>query len=174
MKTAFAQLAPFDVETGDLNVIIETPKGSRTKYSYDHKTGLFELSKMLPTGMIFPFDFGFIPSTCGDDGDPLDVLVISDAVLFPGCLVRAKLLGGLKAEQTKKNKTKRNDRLLAVPALVTMPGKSASSINDLDKKLLRDLQAFFISYNRLEGKEFKVLDILNAKKAKKTVQASQK
>src|SRR5688500_10091266 len=73
------------------NVIIETPKGSRNKYKYDEQRGLFKLRKMLPLGSIFPFDFGFLPSTRGADGDPLDVLVLMDAPTFPGCVVLVRL-----------------------------------------------------------------------------------
>jgi inorganic pyrophosphatase len=173
MKNAIAHTPTFDAETGDLNIIIETPKGSRTKYGFNSKTGLFELKKMLPVGMVFPFDFGFIPKTRGVDGDPLDVLVLSDAILFPGCHVHAQLIGGLKARQTTKKKSERNDRLLAVPTIRTMSDKAPDSMNDIDKKLLRDLEGFFIEYNRLEGKEFKILEVLNARKAEKVVKQAQ-
>jgi inorganic pyrophosphatase len=173
MKKAIAAMSAFD-ESDDLNVIIETPKGSRTKYSYDSETGLFELSKILPVGMVFPFDFGFIPSTSGEDGDPLDVLVLSEAILFPGCLVRCKLLGGMKARQISKKKDVRNDRFLAVPALPTMHDSVGHSSGDLDRKMLRQLEEFFVAYNKLEGKEFQVLGILDARKAVKIVKNAQK
>src|ERR687890_1560322 len=97
----------------ELNVIIETPKGSRNKYNYDEKLGLFRLGGVLTSGASFPFDFGFVPSTLGGDGDPLDVLVLMDEPAFAGCLVRARLLGVIEAEQTEKGKTAQNDRLIA-------------------------------------------------------------
>src|SRR5438552_675478 len=116
MKKAIARLPSFDDETGNLNVIVETPQGSRIKYAYEPATGLFEMDKMLPSGMVFPFDFGFIPSTHGEDGDPLDVLVLSEAPLFAGCHVHAQMVGGLRAEQKERDqRVLRNDRLIAVP-----------------------------------------------------------
>src|SRR6266542_4104009 len=105
MKPTLNTLPPFDSETGDLNVIIETPKGSRNKFACDEETGLVRLKKLLPLGMTFPFDFGFVPSTRGGDGDPLDVLILSEEALFPGCLVKARLFGALKATQREEGKT---------------------------------------------------------------------
>src|SRR4051812_48346051 len=105
------QLNP--VKNGLLSVIIETPKGSQNKFVYDPGMDLFRLKKTLPMGTTFPFDFGFIPNTIGEDGDPLDVLVIMDEPSYPGCLVECRVLGILKAKQTKK-KEKRNDRVIAI------------------------------------------------------------
>ena len=100
-------LATYD---GDLlNAIIETPMGSHAKYSYDKKSCLFKLSTIMPAGAVFPFNFGFLPSTQGEDGDPLDVLVLMDAAAHPGCLIPARLLGVIEAEQEEKDgKTVRN------------------------------------------------------------------
>src|ERR1700710_72571 len=101
-----AKLPAFD--KGDKNlivVIIETPKGSRNKYAYDVKEHIFELKKVLPAGMAFPYDFGFVPSTRGGDGDPLDVLVLMDEPAFAGCLVAARLVGVITAPQTERDGT---------------------------------------------------------------------
>src|SRR5258708_20464997 len=85
------RLAPRDEEDGDLiQVIIETPKGSRNKYAFDPEQKVFELKKVLPAGMAFPYDFGFIPSTRAEDGDPTDVLVLMDEPAFPGCLLKCR------------------------------------------------------------------------------------
>src|SRR6478609_592733 len=99
--TPFARLGPFDAETGDLNMIIDTPKGSRNKFKYDEQHGLFKLSGVLPAGAVFPYDFGYVPATLGDDGDPIDVLVLMDEPAFVGCLVAARLIGVIEAEQTE-------------------------------------------------------------------------
>src|ERR1041384_6203205 len=120
--TIFPRMKPgslptFDEETGDLNVVVETPRRSRCKFAYDEGTGLFALSKRLPAGLVFPFSFGFIPSTRGGDGDPLDVLLLFDEPLPPWLLVVAHLLGAIRAQQTENKRTTRNDRLLAVPVL---------------------------------------------------------
>lgn len=100
------------------DVMIETLKGSVQKYDYDHRKKLFELKKILPSGMMFPYDFGFIPDTKGEDGDPLDVIVISEFISFPGCLMKCKLIGVMRAQQSQKagkNKMIANERFPAVP-----------------------------------------------------------
>jgi inorganic pyrophosphatase len=170
MKSLVQKLEPFD-DNGDLHVIIETPMGCRNKYAYDPELGLFRLKKALPQGMVFPFDFGFIPSTVGGDGDPLDVLVITEEPAYPGCLVRAHLLGVIEAEQKGKGKTQRNDRLVA--AAILGEGISGRELPELDSKLRDQVEHFFVSYNRLEGKEFTVLGHGGAKKARKLVVAAQ-
>jgi inorganic pyrophosphatase len=77
------RMAPFDDDC--VMVVIETPKGSPNKLTFDPRYGTFVLKGVLPAGAVFPFDFGFVPSTRGDDGDPLDVLVLMDAPVYPGC-----------------------------------------------------------------------------------------
>lgn len=121
--------------------------------------------------MAFPFSFGFVPSTRGGDGDPLDVLMVFEEILFPGCLVPARLIGGLKASQSEDGKMKRNDRLFAVPVLPQEYG-TPRSVHDLDKRLLCEIEEFFASYQRLMGKKFKVLGILDPKEAEKLVRES--
>ncbi|MDQ3290654.1 MAG: inorganic diphosphatase, partial [Bacteroidota bacterium] len=117
MPVAFDKIPYFDEENNYYNVIIETPKGSRNKLAYDEKFGLFKLKNVLPVGASFPYDFGFIPRTIGEDGDPIDVLVLMDEPVAPGTLVPARLIGVIAAEQTEEGNTVRNDRLLAVSAV---------------------------------------------------------
>src|SRR3954463_9187396 len=114
MKKAIKRLPAFDSNMKCLNVVIETPKGSRVKYAYDPDAEMFELKKALPEGMMFPFNFGFIPGTKAEDGDPLDILILNQEPLIPGCLLKARLLGVLEAEQSEDGKTTRNDRLIGV------------------------------------------------------------
>ena len=137
-----------------IDVVIETPRGCRNKYAYDKKSKTFRLKKILPAGAVFPFDFGFIPDTKGEDGDPLDVLIIMDEPTFPGCVVECKIIGVLKAMQSKNNDMIQNDRLVAVPAESHMY-KNLDTIQDLNKNILSEIEHFFISYNKQEGKEFK-------------------
>ncbi|HMK05140.1 MAG TPA: inorganic diphosphatase [Ferruginibacter sp.] len=140
-----------------IEVIIETPKGSAVKYNYDPVNDHFKLKKALPAGMVFPFDFGFIPRTKGGDGDPLDIILIAEFGTFPGCRVECKLIGCLKAEQTgPKNKKIRNDRYLAVPTDSVIFEK-VKTFTDLPSRLLKELEAFFIQYNKLENKNFAVI-----------------
>ena len=83
--------------------IIETPKGSRNKYAFDPDQRIFELKKVPPAGMAFPYDFGFVPSTVAEDGDPVDVLVLMDEPAFPGCLLRCRLIGIIeRGEQVQR------------------------------------------------------------------------
>jgi inorganic pyrophosphatase len=151
-----SKLPPFDKENGNLLVIVDTPKGSRNKFAWDEKRGLFELSGILPAGAVFPYDFGFIPKTRGGDGDPLDVLILMDEPAFTGCLVATRLLGVIEAEQTEKGETQRNDRLIAVSANSRTNGH-LKTLSDLNDKFIDEIEHFFISYNAAKGKKFKPL-----------------
>lgn len=150
--------------------IIETPKGSRNKFDYDPDTGLFKLGGLLPEGMAFPFDFGFIPSTLGEDGDPLDVLVMMDAPAHVGCLVEIRLVGVIAAEQVEDGKKETNDRLLAV-ARHSYQHQRIRSLGDVSETLLSQLEAFFVSYSRQHGKKFRITGTGGPKKALKFVKA---
>jgi inorganic pyrophosphatase len=152
-STNLTRLDAWNAETGGCNVIIETIQGERNKFKYDPKLGIFVLCKVLPCGAVFPFDFGFIPSTLGDDGDPLDVLVLMDAPCFPGCQIPSRLIGVLEAEQTEDGKTERNDRLIAV-AEQSHDHQDVRSIHDLNKHLLEEVEHFFVSYDEMAGKLF--------------------
>jgi inorganic pyrophosphatase len=150
-----SETATFDKKSGYLRVIIETPKGSRNKYDYDPDCDCLELATVLPEGMVFPFDFGFVPSTLRDDGDPLDVLVLMDTAVVPGCVVRTRLVGVIKAKQKEKGKEWiRNDRLIAV-AVKAEGHAVARSLADLQPNPVRNIEAFFSQYNRLRSRKFK-------------------
>jgi inorganic pyrophosphatase len=148
-----------------LRVIIETPQGSRNKFDYDDELGLFKLGGVLPAGAVFPFDFGFVPSTTGGDGDPLDVLVLMEEAAFTGCLVEARLLGVIEAEQTERDgKTTRNDRLVAVAA-AARNHKDVNSLAELGENLLDEIEHFFVSYNEMKGKKFASLGRFGTERA---------
>ena len=154
----------------ELNVVIETPKGSRNKYNYDEELRLFKLGGVLPSGAVFPFDFGFVPSTTGGDGDPLDVLVLMDEPAFAGCLVRVRLVGVIEAEQTERDgETERNDRLIAVAAKSRLHG-NVRTLEDLGPGLPEEIEHFFVSYNQAKGKEFKPLGRFGPGRALKLVE----
>ena len=168
-NSPFDKLSAFDDESGELNVVIETAKGSRNKYAYDEKLGLFVMKGVLAVGHSFPFDFGFIPKTKGGDGDPLDVLILMDEPAFAGCLIHARLVGVIEAEQTELDgKVERNDRLIAV-ASNSHVHRDIKSINDLNETLVDEIEHFFVSYNEAKGKKFKPLGRFAAQKAKKLV-----
>jgi inorganic pyrophosphatase len=166
---SFAKLPPFDRKTGDLHVVIDTPKGSRNKTGWDEKRELFELRGVLPAGAVFPYDFGFIPNTRGEDGDALDVLVLMDEPVFAGCLVACRLLGVIEAEQTEKGETERNDRLIAVAANSRTNGH-LQSLNDLNSKMVDEIEHFFVSYNAAKGKKFRPLGRFGPERAKKLIE----
>jgi inorganic pyrophosphatase len=168
MKTPFAELAAFDAESGDLNIVIETPKGSRNKYTYDEKRGIFKLGGILPLGAVFPFDFGYVPSTTGGDGDALDVLVLMDEPAFPGCLVSGRLIGVIEAHQTEDGKTTRNDRLIAV-ATDSRDHSGVRALVDLNSNVCDEIEHFFISYNEFKQKSFEVLGRFGPNRAQKVV-----
>jgi inorganic pyrophosphatase len=149
------RLSAFD-DDEDIQVIIETPKGSRNKYAWDSEQRVFILKKVLPEGMVFPHDFGFVPSTTGEDGDPIDVLVLMDQSVFTGCLVPCRLVGVIEGEQSEDGKTERNDRLLAV-AKSSHTHSDIKSIKDLNESLLREVEKFLVNYHFNDGAEFKVI-----------------
>lgn len=141
---------------GPIHVIVDTPAGSRSKFKYDEALGLFLLHKMLPVGAAFPFDFGFIPGTRGEDGDPLDLLILGEEPTFTGCLVTVRLLGIIEAEQTEKGTTIRNDRLIGT-AETPKIRPDARSLGDVPARLLDQIERFFVDYNRAEGRQFVIL-----------------
>ena len=148
------KLKPFDGKRGNLNVVIDTPKGSRNKYAFDFSINAYKLKTVLPHGAVFPFDFGSIPGTIAEDGDPVDVLVLMDEPVFIGCVVEARLLGLIEAEQTKGGKTERNDRVIAVAA-ESHTNRDLKSIKNLDSTLIDEIEHFFVSYNDARDKKFK-------------------
>jgi inorganic pyrophosphatase len=168
------ELEPYDGETGALRVVIETPRGSRNKYNYDPDSDTFELAKALPEGMNFPFDFGFVPSTLAADGDPLDVLVLMDAPAVPGCTLKVRTLGAIKARQKgKSSKWIRNDRLIALAENARVHS-SARRLDDLGPHVLKDIKEFFTNYNRLFDKKFKCIKDVGPKRAKRLIDDAQK
>lgn len=161
---------PFD---GDhVNVIIETPKGRRNKFTYDEALGLFRLSGPLPAGAVFPFDFGFVPGTRAEDGDPLDVLVIMEEPADVGCLVESRLLGVIEAQQTERDGTvERNDRIIAVAAK-SREYNALLSIDDVPAGLLDEIRHFFVSYNQVKGKKFEVIGTYGPDRARHAIDAA--
>src|ERR1700712_2219140 len=156
-----------------LQVIVETPKGSNFKITYEPDSNQFKLGKILPAGLVFPFDFGFIPGTKGDDGDPLDVIIISEITAFPGCAMDCRMIGGIQAGQTERDgNTVRNDRFLVIPETSQL----FSTINEIDHlpaHSLSQLESFFKNYNDQAGKQFEVTKRLSAAEALEVV-SSQK
>jgi inorganic pyrophosphatase len=158
MTTSFDQLPAHVAHSHQrVHVVVETPKGSRNKVAYDSELRAFKLKGVLPEGHSFPYDFGFVPSTKAQDGDPLDVLLLLDAPTFAGCVVEARLIGALELEQRENDgSTVRNDRLLAVAA-DSHEHKSIHALADLSSDLLHEIEHFFSSYNEAHGRSIRVL-----------------
>jgi inorganic pyrophosphatase len=171
----FSSLGPFD---GDhRNVIIETPQGSHNtpqgshnKFDFDPERGLFVFSGVLTLGAVFPFDFGLVPATLGEDGDPLDALVLMEEPAFPGCFVASRLLGVIEAEQTERDgTTQRNDRLVCT-AVHSHVYREMASLDDLGAALVGEAEHFFVSYNEAKGKQFRPMGRGNAVQARRLVE----
>jgi inorganic pyrophosphatase len=167
------RLQPFEKKTELLQVIVETPAGSRNKFAYDPEQGIFTLRKVLPAGMGFPYDFGFLPRTKAPDGDPIDVLLLMDEPAFPGCLVCARLLGVIEGEQLDGKKRVRNDRLIAV-ADANHQYANIQQLKDLPGKWMKELQQFFVNYHSLEGKEYRLLGCKGVNAALRLIKKAQK
>ena len=164
------KLNPVAETKGFFQVVIETPKGSRNKFAFDPVQKVFTLSRILPAGMDFPLDFGFVPRTKAPDGDPLDVLLIMDEPCFPGIVVNARLVGIMEGEQVRKDgKKSRNDRLLAV-AEATQTYVGLNDVKQVPQVLLTQLERFFMNYHQMEGLHYKALGWKGADAAKKILE----
>lgn len=171
---SFESLPTWDSESGDVYVVVETPRGSRNKYKFEPRAGVFELGGVLPAGASFPFDFGFAPSTRGADGDALDVLLLMDEPAFCGCVARARLIGVIEAEQTERDgTTARNDRLIAVSSKSRNHGH-LTTLDDLNENLRAEIEHFFVSYNEAKGKRFRPIGQHGPQRATALVKAGEK
>jgi inorganic pyrophosphatase len=161
-------LDSLDAHESILRVVIETPKGSRNKYAFDEQQRVFGLKKVLPAGMEFPYDFGFVPSTLAEDGDPTDVLVLMDEPAFPGCVLKCRIVGIIEGRQGKKKTWVRNDRIVAVEKENHSFG-DIHHVKDLGKTFLEELEDFFVNYHSLRGEDYKILAAKGPAKAMKRV-----
>jgi inorganic pyrophosphatase len=163
----FLKLPPF-TEDGDVRVVIETPRGSRAKFNYDPRLGTFTLSKSLLVGLTYPHDWGFVPSTKADDGDPLDIMVVHDAATFPGLVLACRVIGVLQIEQKSKGKAERNDRLFAVPRR-SHSEQGLRDVRDLSKPIQEELEKFFVATDELEDKKLEIIGWKGPKLAVKAI-----
>jgi len=165
------RLKPFDLNDKQLlRVVIETPKGSRNKFAFNADEHVFELKKVLPSGMTFPYDFGFVPSTEADDGDPVDVLVLMDEPAFPGCVLTCRPIGVIEGEQGDKKDKERNDRIIAIEQ-DAHSWDDIQTVDDLGKQFALELEEFFVNYHRLSGKQYRVLGLKGPDQVRKMVKS---
>ncbi|WP_245476732.1 inorganic diphosphatase [Bradyrhizobium sp. Leo170] len=149
-------------------VVIETPRGSTCKLDFDPELRAFTLAKPLMAGLRYPYDWGFVPSTKAQDGDPLDVLVIHDAQSYPGVVLRCRPIGILEVEQKGKRKKERNDRLFAVPDRTPLE-TDLKDIRHLPSRAHQEIQQFFLATDALEKKELEFLGWRGPNQAIKTI-----
>lgn len=164
-------LQPWDKNDKELfTVVIETPKGSRNKYAFDADERVFRLKKVLPAGMAFPYDFGFVPRTLADDGDPIDVLVLMDEPAFPGCVLQCRPIGIIEGEQNSKKGKERNDRIVAVQE-DAHSWEDVKTLDDLGKQFCLELEEFFVNYHQLTGEKYKIIGRKGPAAVRKTIKA---
>lgn len=159
---------PSFAEDGAVYVVVETPRGSRAKFAYDPKLETFTLTKSLLVGLTYPHDWGFVPSTKADDGDPLDVMVIHDAATFPGLVLACRIIGILQIEQKSKGNAERNDRLFAVPRR-SHSERGLHDVRELSKPIQDELEKFFVATDELEDKKLEIIGWKGPKVALKAI-----
>lgn len=153
--TRFENIPPYPESKEDRKqnivlAVIETPKLTRHKFAFNPAFGAFELRATIAEGLTWPYDYGFIPGTLADDGDPLDVLYLNDEPTFTGCLVKARVLGLVRL---KKNDVE-NDRILACAARMSGVSQSTDSYNDVDdlpEAQLSSICRFLVEYSEDQG-----------------------
>ena len=147
--------------------VIEIPKGSRNKYEYDKDMEAFALDRVLYSPFHYPAEYGIIPQTLYDDGDPMDIMVLMEQSTFPGCVIETRPIGIMKMIDGDD----KDDKILGVP--INDPRfKDVNDINDVPKHLLDEIAHFFKEYKHLEGKTTEVLGWENAEKALEAIEHS--
>ena len=142
--TALEKLSPFD-DNGDLRMIVETPRGGNIKLKYDPQLELFTVAHALPVGLAYPFDWGFIPGTKGEDGDPVDAMALHDCASYPGVLLPCRALGVVDLEQKDDGQGREaNPRLILMPTWHDRLGELEKA-SDLPERLKAEIEQFFIS-----------------------------
>ena len=158
---------------GTVRAVVESPKGSAVKFDYDPELEVFAYGKSLPLGLAYPYCWGFLPRTRGDDGDPLDVFILTDAPTFPGVVIECRLVGLLRLEENGKKRRERNDRLIAVPVGDPKMADGCEDIDDLPRRLREEIEQFFLSTTFFTQKHPKLRGWKGAKAAVKLVRRSQ-
>jgi inorganic pyrophosphatase len=159
---------------GFIRVVIETPRGAAAKLAYEPATQVFGYVRPLPVGMIYPYDWGFIPSTLGEDGDPLDGLVIHQAATAAGVVIKCDLLGALRVKQKDQGGVGvRNDRYVFCPHKEDAPDEPVAA-DHVPDDLRREIEQFFLSSVLGTGKIIKFKGWQNADEARKAIKKGMK
>ena len=165
---------PVRSNLGDVHVVVETPRGSAVKLEFDPELQAFTLGKSLMLGLSYPYDWGFVPSTKGEDGDPIDALVLHDAATSPGLVLKCRIIGVLEVLQKEDGKQKiRNDRLIAVPRN-SHREKSDNDARNIPKQIREEIEKFFVATDELEDKQLKFLGWKGPKEAERLIDQAAK
>ena len=150
----YLKLRPFD-DDGNLNMVVETPRGSAVKLKYEPKAKVFIVSRSLVLGLIYPFDWGFIPGTKSEDGDPLDALAVHDSSTYPGVVLPCRALGVVDVSQKGEKGREENPRLIVMPSWHERMGEFEKATG-LPKRLREEIEQFFVSATFFTGKDAKI------------------
>ncbi|MBL0314921.1 MAG: inorganic diphosphatase [Flavobacteriales bacterium] len=150
----------FDRQTAMIDGLIEIPSGSKAKYESDKASGLMRLDRVVFAAFVYPVNYGFIPQTLGEDGDPLDILVLSEVSIHPNCLVRARVIGYMQMNDTGKC----DEKIIAV-AEGDMSVAHIQSMDELPENFRQELRHFFTNYKTLMKREVTVDEFLGRKDA---------
>lgn len=150
---------PAQPEPGLINVLIEIPAGSKNKYEFDKDMGAMILDRVLFSSVQYPYDYGFVPNTLADDGDPLDGMVLMDQPTFPGCVIASRPIGMLEMIDGGD----RDEKILCVPAEDPRYAQ-VKSLEDIATHRLDEIAEFFGSYKNLEKKAVEILGWQNVDK----------
>lgn len=166
------QKLPTWADDDHVYAVVETPRGSRAKLEYAPKLRVFTLAKPLIAGLTYPYDWGFIPSTKADDGDPLDILIIHEAATHPGLVLACKPIGFLEVIQVNKGKKERNDRLFVVPDRTPFESE-LEDIRRMPRRAIKELETFFQATDALETKHLEFRGWHGPAQAKKLIKSSE-
>jgi inorganic pyrophosphatase len=159
---------------GELQVVVESPRGAAIKLKYEPRLAVFSVARALPLGLTYPFDWGFVPGTLGEDGDPLDALVVHDAGTYPGVVLPCKVLGVVELSQRgDSGRRERNDRIIAMPVWHDRLGEFERA-TDLPSRLRGEIEQFFLDTTFFTGKKPKLVGWASPKKARNLLTAGEK
>ena len=154
---SIARLQPFD-DDGALRVVVESPAGAAIKLKYDPELGLMTLKRPLPLGLRYPCDWGFVPGTEAEDGDPVDALIVWDTPTAPGVVVACRPLGVIEVEQDdpEAKSRVRNDRIVALP-LADHRSDGIRHYRDLSDRWRAEVEAFLLASVQFERKNVEII-----------------
>lgn len=156
MLNLFKDITPGSNPPEEINVVIDVPKGCSNKYEYKEKEGFFELDRVLYSPLFYPADYGFIPQTASEDGDSLDVILLTSFPTFPGCVIKARPVGLL----LMRDEEGIDNKILAVPLEKVDPRfKEIKKLEDITEHLKREIEVFFADYKKLEKEKYKFVKV---------------